>query len=71
MLFFISGGPRHDRQYVHKGEEATERAGGALEVPGGGVQPYQGGLAHHMGNRGRGELSCHPVTLKYFFKFLA
>ena len=44
----------------------TDGAGGALEVPVGGVQPYQGGLAHHTGNRGRGELSCHPVTLKYF-----
>ena len=37
----------------HEGEDATERAGGGLEVPGGGVQPYEGGLAHHMGETGR------------------
>ena len=52
-MFLISGGLRDERQCVHEGEEASERVGGGLEVPGGGVQPYQGGLAHHMGKTGR------------------
>ena len=64
-MFFISGGLWDERQCVHEGEEATERVGGGLEVPGGGVQPYQGGLAHHSGETGRGMLCCHPVTQKY------
>ena len=42
------GGVRPDRQCVHEGEEAAKRAQGAFEVPGGGVQPYQGELIHHM-----------------------
>ena len=52
-MFFISGLLRDERQCVHEGEEATERVGGGLEVPGGGVQPYQGWLAHHSGETGR------------------
>ena len=60
MLFFISGGLWDERQCVHEGEEATERVGGGLEVPGGGVQPYQGGLAHHSGEQ---EEVCYVVIL--------
>ena len=41
-------------------------AGGGLEVPGGGVQPYHRGLAHHSGETGRGVLCCHLVAQKYF-----
>ena len=66
-MFFIIGGLWDEKQCVHEGEDATERAGGRLDVPGGGVQPYHGGLTHHMGKTGRGVLSCHHVTLKYLF----
>ena len=52
-MFFISGGLRDERHCAHEGEVATDRAGGGLEVPGGGVKPYQGGLAHHIGETGR------------------
>ena len=49
---------------MHEGKEATERAGGGLEVPGGGVQPYQGGLAHHTRKTGRCVMlsSCHTIV---------
>ena len=61
-MFFISGGLRDERQCVHEGEEATERVGGGLEVPGGGVQPYQEGLGHHIGKQ---EEVCYVVILSH------
>ena len=62
----MSVGLRDEKQCVHEGEEATERAGGGLEVPGAGVQPYQGGLAHHNGKTGRCVILSSRITKVHF-----